>query len=252
LTATLPRKPPPRIDPLSPILRRIESFLFPPLCFVCDRPRKRERRWLCEGCLHRITSGIVSRKGCPHCGQNREIRACACDIAWDFPFERIISFVDYDDTIRAIMHHVKYRGVRRLARYLGQVCAPYLDKDIIATHDFAVPVPLHWLRRQRRGYNQAEAFARGLFEDGAGPKVHSGLLRRVRRTQTQTKLDKSDRRMNVAGAFALTPAAMAVVKGKAVLLVDDVITTGATAAAAAKALLDGGCGGVTVVSLARD
>ncbi|MBN1309001.1 MAG: ComF family protein [Chitinispirillaceae bacterium] len=248
MTAALQPKQP---LPIS-LLRRIDAFLFPPLCIVCDKPRRRDDRWLCGDCLQRLTAGIASRNACPRCGQNRAVRSCACAVVWEYPFDRIVSFVDYDDTIRIIMHHVKYQGKRRLARDMGRLCAPYLDGNVVGACDFAVPVPLHWLRLRRRGYNQAEWFARGLVGDAARPQVHCGILRRMRRTKTQTRLDKSERRRNVAGAFLLTPEGAEVVKGKRVVLVDDVITTGATVAAAAAALLAGGCSGVTVVSFARD
>ena len=150
------------------------------------------------------------------------------------------------------MHQIKYQGKKQLARYMGSVCAPYLDKAVIDACSVVVPVPLHWLRRQKRGYNQAEWFARGLFTEASSPKVHTGILRRLRRTKTQTKLDKSARRGNVAGAFGMTPQGAEIIKGKTIVLVDDVITTGATTVAAAATLLAGGCSGVTVVSFARD
>ncbi|MBN1575541.1 MAG: ComF family protein [Chitinispirillaceae bacterium] len=249
MTAALQQK---LVLSLPSLFQRIDAFVFPPLCIVCDKPRQTDNRWLCGDCLRQLIAGITSRDGCPHCGQNRAVRSCTCAVVWDYPFDRIVSFVDYGDTAQAVMHHVKYQGKRHLARYMGQVCAPYLDKSITDGVDIVLPVPLHWLRRQQRGYNQAEWFARGLFEDVARPKVHCGILRRVRRTKTQTKLDKSDRRRNVAGAFALTVKGAAAVKGKSLLLVDDVITTGATTAAAAAVLLAGGSGSVTVVSFARD
>ncbi len=234
------------------LVRRVDDFIFPPLCIVCDRLRAPHDRWLCPDCLHQIERALTSRNCCPRCGQNRDLRTCTCDIVWDYPFSRIISFVDYGDTVQSIMQHIKYQGKRRLARHMGRVCAPHLDKSIQETCALAIPIPLHWLRRRQRGYNQAEWFARGLFAQGGRPHVDCGILRRVRRTKTQTKLDKSDRRSNVAGAFALTSAGRAKVAGRAVVLIDDVITTGATTAAAASVLLAGGCSSVTVVSFARD
>lgn len=150
------------------------------------------------------------------------------------------------------MHQIKYQGRKQLARYVGRLCAPFLESAAIDSCSVVVPVPLHWLRRQRRGYNQAEWFARGLFEKTPPSQVHTGILRRLRPTNTQTKLDKSERRSNMAGAFGLTSKGAEVIKGIPVVLVDDVVTTGATTAAAASALLGGGCGRVTVVSFARD
>jgi ComF family protein len=253
----LRRKKHPSNSPLSTIIlrtlvRRIDAFVFPPLCIVCDAPRPDDDRWLCRRCFDETTAAIVNRTACPRCGQNRETKTCACDIVWDYPFTRITSFIDYNDTVQTIMRHIKYRGKRNLARYMGSLCATHIDKSIIGGIDIVIPVPLHRLRLRKRGYNQAEWFARGLFADTAPGKIAANLLRRTRPTKTQTALDKSYRRGNVAGAFSLAARAAETLHGQRVLLVDDVITTGATVTAAAATLLSGGCADVTVLSLARD
>jgi ComF family protein len=171
---------------------------------------------------------------------------------WDFPFDRILSFVDYDDTVQAVMHQIKYQGKKSLACYMGTICAPFFRQFDTLAYDVVIPIPLHWMRMHKRGYNQAEWFARGLFGDYNRPCIDCSILRRSHRTRTQTLLDRSDRRRNVADAFELTKGGAAAIRGKKVLLVDDVITTGATTAAAATTLLATGCAMVTVVSFARD
>jgi ComF family protein len=242
----------PRHSILSTILRRIDSFIFPPLCIVCDTPRQINDRWLCHGCRDAVTTTIAKSKRCPRCGQNREIRKCTCDIAWEYPFAKIISFTDYTDTIQIIMQHIKYHGKRDLAWYMGTLCASHLDIAMVTGCDIVIPIPLHWIRRKKRGYNQAEWFARGLCANCAPHKIRTDLLARTRSTRTQTNLDKPDRNGNVAGAFALNPHAADILSERHVLLIDDVITTGATTSAATKTLLSGGCSNVTVLSLARD
>lgn len=150
------------------------------------------------------------------------------------------------------MHEIKYRGKRTLARYMGTFLSKQLPSLFFSSYDIAIPVPLHWLRRRNRGYNQAEWFARGLLEGTGRPQLKTGILRRTRRTRTQTQLDRSERRENIAGAFAVTGEGKSAIKGKSLLLIDDVITTGATTSAAASVLLKEGCESVTVLSLARD
>jgi len=118
--------------------------------------------------------------------------------------------------------------------------------------DYIVPVPLHWLRKYKRGYNQAEWFARGIIGDRNKPVLITSGLYRKRKTRTQVKLDKAERQKNVQGAFGITNSLKQIIKGKDILLVDDVITTGATTAACAETLLEGGCKKVRVLSLARD
>lgn len=238
-------------NPLRLVLRRIDAFVFPPLCIVCDRPRPDYDRWLCEECRDEITSRITRRDACPKCGQNRSIRTCTCDIAWDYPFSRIRSFVDYNDTVKSIMQQIKYQGKCNLAEYIGRLCGSHLEADEY-TGAVAVPIPLHRRRRRKRGYNQAEWFARGLFADASACAVTTTVLQRVRSTGTQTKLDRSQRQRNLAGAFSLTREGPAMIAGRKVLLVDDVITTGATTMAAATILLEGGCSDVEVISFARD
>lgn len=252
VTAIQPHPPLLRDSPGFLLLRRIDAFIFPPLCIVCDQPRLQSERWLCPACLASFVAETVNRNVCVRCGIDHTRRTCACNVVWDLPFDRIISFVNYGDMVQTLMHHVKYQGKKHLARYLGALCASELVKAVPAGFDCAIPIPLHWVRRKKRGYNQAEWFARGLFGPDSGTVVDCTVLRRIRGTKTQTQLDKSERLGNIAGAFALAPGGAALIAGKRVALVDDVVTTGATTASAAQALLAGGCAQVTVISLARD
>src|SRR5262249_59116471 len=111
-----------------------------------------------------------------------------------------------------------------------------------------VPVPLHWLRRWQRGYNQSEAIARTLAR-ALGVPCQPHVVRRVRRTLTQANLSLTARRENMRGAFE--PRRGAALRGKTVLLVDDVMTTGSTVHEAAPALKKGGAGRVILAALAR-
>lgn len=150
------------------------------------------------------------------------------------------------------MHHIKYFSKKNLALYIGSLFASFIDESFWSSVDYIIPVPLHWLRKYKRGYNQAEWFARGIISGKDKPALITSGLYRKRRTRTQVKLDKADRQKNVEGAFGITDDLKRIIKDKDVLLVDDVITTGATTASCAQELLQGGCERVRVLSLARD
>ncbi len=235
--------------------RRAGDFFIPPLCLVCDGALSDDRSgmgvWLCPSCADALLRNHARRDPCPRCAQNRRVRECACEFAWDFPFERVYCVYDYDETLSVIAKHIKYHGKSGLASRVGVISAPLIPSDFFSGIDVVVPVPLHRLKLRRRGYNQAECFARGVL---AGLGVDAALLRtnlltRLRNTETQTRLDKDERRENLAGAFA---AGGKDLTGARVVLVDDVFTTGATTEACAKALLAAGCASVAVLAMGRD
>ena len=162
----------------------------------------------------------------------------------------------YEGRLRDIIHAFKYDRRRTLARPLAALMSE-AGRDVLEGADAAVPVPLHWLRRRRRGFNQAARLASGL-----GLPVCQAL-RRSRRTRAQAGLHADDRRANVAGAFGLAwryrwpflpPRAGPAPRhldGLVVLLVDDVCTTGATGDACARVLLDAGVREVRLLTVAR-
>lgn len=150
------------------------------------------------------------------------------------------------------MQHIKYFGKKNLAFYMGTLFSGCIPDSFFNESDYIVAVPLHWLRKQKRGYNQAEWFARGIIYGREKPSlITSGLVRR-KKTSTQVKLDRSARQKNVSGVFGCTENLKKIITNKSLLLVDDVVTTGATTSSCAETLLDGGCKNVKVLSLARD
>jgi ComF family protein len=160
----------------------------------------------------------------------------------------------YRDGLRAAIHALKFRGRVAVAAPLGALLAERgaalagLTGEAPTLVDAVVPVPLHPGRLAERGFNQAELLAAPCARAWGRPLV-TGALVRTRPTRPQTELDAVERGTNVAGAFAVRrPAAVA---GQRVVLVDDVLTTGATARAAARALRDGGAAAVGVLVLAR-
>jgi ComF family protein len=122
--------------------------------------------------------------------------------------------------------------------------------DLIVDAEMVVPVPLHWTRLFARRYNQAALLAQAISRN-TGLPFEPDVLRRRRRTPSQGYLGRSARRRNVAGSFAVPPKAAMALKGRRVLLIDDVMTTGATAASCARALLRGGAAAVDLLTFAR-
>jgi len=144
--------------------------------------------------------------------------------------------------LRDLIHLFKYGKVKTLARPLSGLLAQALPRDEI--FDGTVPVPLYWVRRIKRGFNQSELLARGLALRTGIPLLKP--LRRIRPTPNQAGLSNSARRLNVAKAFRCRD-----VQGKRLLLIDDVMTTGATAAVCAMALKQAGARRVALLTVAR-
>lgn len=145
-----------------------------------------------------------------------------------------------------MIHLLKYEGMRPLARPLGSRLFGILRQA--GPIDLIVPVPLDRHRLRRRGFNQSELVAAEL-SCASGVPLDASVLRRSRRTETQTGLSHAQRRLNVRGAFVLRRSDS--LSGKRIALVDDVITTGATAAACAAVLKSAGAEHVAVIALAR-
>jgi ComF family protein len=162
-------------------------------------------------------------------------------------FDAVYTYGSYEGALRELIHLFKYSGVRPLARRFGDLLARALPGE--AGFDVIVPMPLHWSRRWQRGFNQSALLAREVARRRNVPLTD--VVRRKKRTASQAGLTNSKRRLNVQGAFEVRPRRHASLAGKHVLLVDDVLTTGATASACARALKRAGAARVTLLALAR-
>lgn len=160
-------------------------------------------------------------------------------------FDAAYSFGFYEDELRELIHLFKYGRVRTLARPLGRLLAQALPRE--QSFDVIVPMPLHWRKRWQRGFNQSELLAHEI-----GRRTHTAVrnaLRRIKSTESQAGLTSAKRRLNVSGAFRAKKRAS--LSQRRVLLIDDVMTTGATAASCARALRLAGAQHVTLLTLAR-
>ena len=176
---------------------------------------------------------------------------CADCQRWRPAFRCVVAPCRFGGVVREVVHQLKYDGKRHLRHIVsGWMQQGLLDARLRApTAEVLVPVPLHWWKQRVRGFNQAEVLARELAGNNGVRMVKA--LRRVRATGTQTRLAREERRTNVRGAFVARSLCARQIEGKHVLLVDDVLTTGATLDACAGALLQGGAASVRALAAAR-
>lgn len=233
----------------------LADLLLPAGCIACGTwmPEGRGRELVCGGCRTRLRPASWPR--CPRChhptGSGR-VPSQACRECRDWPAELTRARYAYllQPPADALVHALKYEGWRELA---GEMAGP-MDRALAlppARHEgrIVVPVPTTRARLEKRGYNQAELLARALAGRLQLPLVRA--LHRIRGGATQVALPPSERRANVKGAFALDGPSAGRLQGAHVVLVDDVLTTGATASSAAVELAGGGASEVTVLAFAR-
>jgi ComF family protein len=221
--------------------RTLLDFALPPRCAGCGEIVG-EVGLFCTACWNGLE---FLGNGCDLCGlplRAGEVEHCTgCSVATG-PTLRIRAAIAYGEVPRSIAMRLKYGRKIALARVMAaQMKRPFAD---LAPDALLVPVPLHRWRLWQRGFNQAVLIARAL-----GREMNPDLLRRTRATPRLKGLDPSQRRKVVDGAFAVRPGAS--IKGKKIILVDDVLTTGATAEACAKALRKAGAAGVELIAFAR-
>ncbi len=160
-------------------------------------------------------------------------------------FDAAYTYGSYQGRLRDLIHLMKYQRIHTLARPLAELALQAFPRD--ERFDVIVPMPMHWWRRWRRGFNQATLLAKMIGRRTGIPVI--AAVRRKKASPPQAGLSSAQRRKNVAGVFS--PADRTAVCGKRVLLVDDVLTTGSTASACARSLKRAGAAYVAVLTLAR-
>ena len=226
------------------LARGVERLLLPAECLLCREPIATVDRdaLICGLCRSRWES--IAPPICDRCGDSLHLGlACRLCAAWPDGFRSARSAVWLDASARRAVHHLKYDGWWRAAEAMAEAMRalpPLTGRPIL------IPLPLGARRRRRRGYNQSERLAAAVAAR-VGGRVREDLLARRRETPTQTALTPEERQANVAGAFVAAPG----VRDAALVLVDDVFTTGATLAEAATALLRAGAREVQAVTFAR-
>lgn len=222
---------------MRPTLRAFLDLVYPPRCAACGALGQEP---FCPVCAEAVDP---TPPGCRRCGRPGPDAVCGACLAQPPAFDTVRSGGLLGGPLADAVHALKYRGRPALARPLGEWLARRVELPAAAA---VVPVPLAPRRRRERGHDQAALLAEALAR-AAGRERLRRALRRVRETPPQVGRDRAARGRNVQGAFAASTA----VAGRDVVLVDDVVTTGATADACARALKAAGARSVTVVSLAR-
>ena len=232
-------------------LHGLGALVFPSRCVVCRTALARPLEGpLCPPCFDRLPR--LSEPLCPRCGLAFSAGVapglCGPCRSARLSFRRARALFPYVEEVRLCLHTLKYGGRRRLATKLGRAAARRWAGSELASAAAVVPVPLSRRRRRERGFNQAELIALAVARESGIP-LRARVLSRTKDRPPQAGLSATARRRNVSGVYrARLPEAL---RGEVVLLVDDVLTTGATADAAARALLGAGAGAVDVLTLAR-
>lgn len=218
-------------------------ILFPQCCAGCDTVLCNQEHILCTSCLYHLP------KTDHHLDPDNET---AKQLWGKVTFLRAASMLKLSKSSRVqrMVHHLKYGQQPDIGIYLGKMYGEILKSNpIVANVDLIIPIPIHPRKKRKRGYNQAEYFARGLSIVLQIPYDNS-LLKRIANSTSQTQKARAERYDNVENAFALAPYAAKRPIGH-VLLVDDVITTGATVSVAAQKLIDGLRCDVSILTIAR-
>ena len=217
------------------------SLLFPRICYGCGSHLVKNEKLICTECY------VVIPRTNFHTKKDNPVAQAfwgRCKIESAAAF----SFFNKGSRIRKLIHSLKYKGVKEVGYELGRIYGLSLkSSDFLDGIDFIVPVPLHKSKERTRGFNQSEIIAAGISEATGLPLV-ANAIKRQRATSTQTKRSRMERWENVEGIFALKNSDL--LAGKHILLVDDVITTGATIEACVAEILKAEGVKVSVVALA--
>lgn len=241
---------------LSGLLKGLADIVYPKACVVCkkrllDAPSideavclacwgkiKRNLPPYCHSCGRRLEKNNFTKHICPDCARRK------------LHFDRAFSPCLYEGTIKELIQEFKYNGKDYLGSVLSKPMIEFIKEYNVPVEylDFIIPVPLHKTRLREREFNQAEILSRHIAREFKKEVLNDALLRH-RQTRTQTELDIDKRRLNVAGSFSVTRRDY--IRGKNILLVDDVLTTATTSSEAAYALKNAGANIVFVLTLAN-
>ncbi len=228
------------------IFKPLLDFIYPPYCAICKEPLN-GARVVCNECFDEILPTPIPF--CQKCGKplsNNEDTICKRCKETPLSLNYIRGIGIFDEPLRTIIHLFKYKRKLSLGKRLSNLLVSTFNSAVVLHNaDVITPVPLHRVKFRERGYNQSEILARGLSK-GTGIE-YENLVKRIRYTRSQALMNEYDDRIkNVEGAFKVIKN----VKGKNILLVDDVTTTGATLNAIAKEILKEGAKSISAIVLA--
>ena len=232
-------------------LRYVADLFLPPVCIRCHAPIS-AHGVLCAPCwqgINFIMPPVCSRLGLPlsYAG-GEDVQLSSMALRYPPVYGRARAAARFDGVMRDLVHALKYADRHEAVDLFGRLLFS-AGAELLRDADLLMPVPLHRSRLWKRRFNQSAILA-GRLGKAAGLPLELTVLRRVRRTTSQVGLSRAGRRGNVADAFDVIPAAAARIRGKRILLIDDVITTGATLDACARVLKQAGAAEVDCLALA--
>ncbi len=224
------------------IVQPLKDFLFPPLCLACRDRLSSADRYLCAHCsqsLLRVGESDVTM------AVLKDRFACSDVISSFLP----LFYFEEDGVLQHVIHALKYEEMTALGVMFGEtIGAALLEHPDYADVDLIVPVPLHAQKERERGYNQSACICTGIARVMNLPLAEH-IVRRPKNTRSQTKLSASARLENVKDAFEADAASAGTIRDKKILLVDDVITTGATIQSCAQVLRSAGATEIVCASI---
>ncbi|MEW6170502.1 MAG: ComF family protein [Candidatus Omnitrophota bacterium] len=239
---------------LKSIFQGLTELIYPKACLLCKEKITNSCDLICKDCLVKINPNLPPF--CQRCGRrlNKNELINGKNICFkchriNFHFDRAWSSCIYEGAIKDLIHQFKYNSKKSLEKPLSKLLLEFINnyhlpKDVI---DIVVPMPLHTKKLREREFNQSEVLAKSV-SDALNRKISVNNLIRLKDTPSQTQLDDQMRWQNVQGAFSVKDPSE--FKNKVVLLIDDVLTTGATASEAALALKKSNANVVFVLTLA--
>ncbi len=228
------------------LLNSLIDLIFPKICFSCDKRLVKNEKVLCNKCENSLE---IITNVCDICGSILESENCNICQVNDFYFDKARSIYKFNDTVQKLIHELKYNDFKIIAKFFGRKVNNYFEKfSPFSKIDMIVPVPLHRTKKRSRGFNQSELLASAI-SDQINIKHIPKLLKRTKFTDSQTKLSRSERQNNVAEAFKVN--AKFDVKGKNILVVDDVFTTGSTVNSISRLLREQDVGKIFIFTIAR-
>lgn len=220
------------------------DLIYPPHCLIC---RAEGQSYLCGKCIEKIT--LIKPPYCQKCGGPTESFHCQECRSREYHFESARSAAIYEDVMRQAVHELKYNNHINIAPPLAEIMAlSFNDTGLAGRADIVIPIPIHRSRQIRRGFNQSEELARGFCSRLHLP-METSVLHKTKKTKRQMELPFDLRVGNIRGSFSVTHPEK--IRGKRVLLIDDVFTTGSTLDEAAKVLREAGASIVYCYTLSK-
>lgn len=221
-------------------IKGLLSFALPNTCLACGEVLEPGDEFVCPTCRSKLVPFNDA-----HPWKTEEISLGTIDDSLS-----LYRFV-VGSEIQALLHSMKYEKMKSIGRLFGREIGARIAQHSEIKYDYAVPVPLHRAKERDRTYNQSHWICRGICDE-----LQTALLdrsiKRIRFTQTQTKLQRTERQKNVRGAFEINPKFKNTIAGRNIILADDVITTGSTILECARVLKQSGAGKVMICSIAYD